>query len=79
MRFYLITNIPIYITLISRKSQDLDMHDLGGVLSWEAAESMLRVMSDLVVVAVLSGWSYHDVDCSRAKNIWISMDFQPPE
>jgi hypothetical protein len=56
------------------------MHDLGGVLSWEAPESMLRVMSDLVVVAVLSGWSYHDVDCSRAKNIlWISMDFQPPE
>ena len=24
------------------------MHDLGGVLSWEAPESMLRVMSDLV-------------------------------
>ena len=32
----------------SRKQpQDLDMHDLGGVLSWESPESMLRVTSYL--------------------------------
>ena len=55
----------------SPESQDLDMHDLGGVLSWEAPESMLRVMSDLVMlVAVLLGkiWTFYGC-------LWIAVGF----
>ena len=59
----------------SPESQDLDMHDLGGVLSWEAPESMLRVMSDLVMlVAVLLGkiWTFYG--CLWIYQPWVTQE-----
>ncbi len=52
--------------------QDLDMHDLGGILSWESPESMLRVTSSLVQINrhVVWTWAIHALCCSFRK-VWL--------